>query len=154
MKVNSVKQAAIINMSSKYLVIIIQLIYTAILSRILTPEDYGIVAIINVFVNFFNVLADMGIGSAVIQRQDLGKKEVNSIFTFSCLISVALAFVFMLLSLPISWFYEDNVYLKLGPLLAISVFFQYIKYRTERFVNEGKKVCFGSTQANYCCCSL
>lgn len=123
MKVNSVKQAAIINMSSKYLVIIIQLIYTAILSRILTPEDYGIVAIINVFVNFFNVLADMGIGSAVIQRQDLGKKEVNSIFTFSCLISVALAFVFMLLSLPISWFYEDNVYLKLGPLLAISVFF-------------------------------
>ena len=123
MKVNSVKQAAVVNMTSKYMVIAIQLIYTAILSRILTPEDYGIVAIVNVFVNFFNVLADMGIGSAVIQRQDLEKCEIDSIFTFSCVISVVLAVAFIILSLPIAWFYDDIIYLKLGPLLSISVLF-------------------------------
>lgn len=123
MKASSVKNAAMFNMLSKYAVIVIQIIYTAILSRILTPEDYGIVAIINVFLNFFNVLADMGIGSAVIQRQDLEQHEINGIFTFSCLISVLLAVGFMVLSIPISFFYADNVYLKLGPLLSISVFF-------------------------------
>lgn len=123
MKVNSVKRAAIINMSSKYIVIVIQLIYTAVLSRLLTPEDYGIVAIINVFVNFFNILADMGIGSAIIQWQDLDKEEINSIFTFSCLISILLALFFYALSCPIAMFYDDSVYLKLGPLLSFSVLF-------------------------------
>lgn len=123
MKVNSMKKAAVLNMSSKYIVIIIQLLYTAILSRILSPEDYGIVAIINVFVNFFNILSDMGMGSAIIQHQNLSKKEINSIYTVSCMISLLLALFFILLSMPISIFYNDNIYLRLGPLLSVSVLF-------------------------------
>ena len=50
---SSIKQAAIINAVSKYATVIINLILTAILARILTPEDYGIVAVTTVFTNFF-----------------------------------------------------------------------------------------------------
>ena len=52
----SFKKAVLLNASSKYITVVLQLVYTAILSRILTPAEYGTVAIINVFIVFFNYL--------------------------------------------------------------------------------------------------
>lgn len=49
----SMKKAAMINAFSKYFEIVRQLIFSAILSRLLSPEDYGIVAVVTVFTTFF-----------------------------------------------------------------------------------------------------
>ncbi|HFU3803096.1 TPA: oligosaccharide flippase family protein, partial [Streptococcus suis] len=56
------KKAAIINASGKYSKVILSLIVNAILARILSAEDYGIVAIITVFSTFFTTFSDMGFG--------------------------------------------------------------------------------------------
>ena len=49
----SLKRAAIINAISKYATVIVNLLANAILARILTPKDYGVVAIINFVLNLF-----------------------------------------------------------------------------------------------------
>lgn len=49
----SLKRAAIINAISKYATVIVNLLANAILARILTPKDYGVVAIITLFSTFF-----------------------------------------------------------------------------------------------------
>ena len=64
----SLKKATIINATSKYATVILGLLFSAVLSRLLSPEDYGIVAVVTVFTNFFLLFADMGIGTAVIQN--------------------------------------------------------------------------------------
>ena len=51
----SLKRAAIINAISKYATVIVNLLANAILARILTPKDYGVVAIITLFSTFFSV---------------------------------------------------------------------------------------------------
>ena len=53
----SLKNATIINAIGKYSVVVIQLFVTAILSRILSAEDYGVIAVITVFSTFFSTLS-------------------------------------------------------------------------------------------------
>ena len=105
----SIKRAALINAAGKYSTIILQLIVNAILSRLLSPDDYGIVAVITVFSTFFISLSDMGFGTAVVQRKDLSKEDINGIFTTTIFVAIFLALGFVLLAFPISLFYNDSL---------------------------------------------
>ena len=119
----SIKKAAFISAASKYSSIVLNLAFSAVLARLLTPEDYGIVAVTAVFTTFFTLFADMGIGAGVIQNKELSQDDINSIYTFTVRISVILALAFMAFSFPMSWFYKDPVYVPVGMLLALSLFF-------------------------------
>lgn len=107
----------------KYSNVVIQLLVTAILSRILTPDEYGIVAVVNVFLVFFQMLADFGIGPAIIQNKTLTKKEINSIFGFSLYLALFLGIVFAFLGYPISAFYNNQVYKPISIVLSVTLFF-------------------------------
>lgn len=107
----------------KYSNVVIQLLVTAILSRILTPQEYGIVAVVNVFLIFFQMLADFGIGPAIIQNKQLTKNEIDSIFGFSLYLAVFLGIVFVFLGYPISIFYNNEVYKPISMVLAVCIFF-------------------------------
>ena len=67
---------------AKYSGLLISLVIGAILSRLLTPEEFGIVALVFVFVTFFSLLGNFGLGPAIIQRKDLSASDIRSIFLF------------------------------------------------------------------------
>ncbi|SFC11386.1 polysaccharide transporter, PST family [Alkalibacterium subtropicum] len=117
------KHALFYTAIGKYSIVVVQLLVNAIVSRILTPEEFGIVAAVNIFLVFFQLLADFGIGPAVIQNKDLNTKEVNSIFAFSLYIAFGLAVVFVFLGYPMSLFYGNEVFIPISRILAIAVFF-------------------------------
>ena len=108
---------------SKYANVVIQLVITMVLARILTPEQYGTVAIVTVFSSFFAILADMGVSTAIVQYKDLTKKDFDALFFFSAVLGVGLAAVFCLLSLPISILYSDGELVPLCCLTAVSILF-------------------------------
>lgn len=117
----SLKKATIINATSKYATVILGLLFSAVLSRLLSPEDYGIVAVVTVFTNFFSLFADMGIGTAVIQNKRLSDDDENRIFTFTLYVGIALFVLFSLFSILLVKIYENTVYYVVGPLLGISL---------------------------------
>ncbi|WP_208615623.1 lipopolysaccharide biosynthesis protein [Gottfriedia luciferensis] len=119
----SIKKAAFINFVSRYSNIIIQLLINAVLARLLTPSDYGIVAIISVFISFFSILSDMGFGPAIIQNKELDERDISNIFLFTILVAFVSSIAFILFSYPISMFYNNDVYIGLGRILAIGIFF-------------------------------
>jgi PST family polysaccharide transporter len=119
----SIKKAALITAGSKYSTVILNIIFSAILARILTPGDYGVVAIVGVFTSFFGVLSNMGLGTSVIQYKELSSVQINHIYSFSLFVSFFLAIIFALLSIPISLIYNNNAYLTICSILSISVFF-------------------------------
>ncbi len=119
----SIKKAVLINAASKYLVILFSIIFNAILARIVTPNEFGVVAVMTVFTNFFGVLADMGIGTAVVQDKALSEHDINHIFSFTIYIGMLLSIVFMGLSVLISCFYSNNIYIPLGSMLCVSILF-------------------------------
>jgi PST family polysaccharide transporter len=119
----SIRKAALINAVSKYTTVILNIFFTAILSRILSPRDYGVVAIVGVFISFFTILSDMGLGTAVIQFKEISDSEINHIYSFTFFLSIVLSIFFALLSFPISLFYNNNAYTPICCILAFSVFF-------------------------------
>ncbi|GEK88386.1 polysaccharide transporter, PST family [Alkalibacterium putridalgicola] len=127
MKINnqttSIKEATIINFLGKYTHVIIQIIYGAILSRILGPEDFGIVAVVTVFTSLFTLIANMGIGPAIIQNTDINDNDINSLFSVTIYIGLIMSLFFAFFSGPISIFYSNTVYIPIGILLSFSLFF-------------------------------
>lgn len=122
----------------KYSNVIISLIVNAILSRILTPGEYGVVAVVNVFLVFFQMLADFGIGPAIIQNKSLDNKDIQSIFSFTIILSVVLALLFMLLGYPISIFYNSDVYVPISMLLGICILFYTLSVVPQAIIQKRK----------------
>ncbi|MFL2100993.1 lipopolysaccharide biosynthesis protein [Desemzia sp. FAM 23989] len=120
---NDFKKGIFFSALGKYSNVVIQLIVNAVLSRILTPEDYGIVAVVNVFLIFFQMLVDFGIGPAIIQNKTLDKNDIKNIFAFSIYLAIFLGILFMFLGYPISIFYQDDVYIPISIILGICVVF-------------------------------
>ena len=107
----------------KYSNIFISLIVSAVLARLISPAEFGVVAIVLIFVTFFNLLSDFGIGPAIIQNKDLDEHDVKSIFSFSILLGVFFSLVFFLGAPLIASFYKNPALLNITRLLSLSILF-------------------------------
>jgi lipopolysaccharide exporter len=74
------------------------LLTTSILARLLTKEDFGLVAIAIIAINYLSVVKDLGLGLALIQRRDDIDEAANTVFT----INAILGFILSLLVIPIA----------------------------------------------------
>lgn len=135
----SMKQAMLINATGKYIKILLSIVVNAILARILSPDDYGVVAVITVFSVFFATFSDMGFGPAIIQKKDLSKEDIDNIFSFTVYVSFCLMVIFAVLSFPIAVFYADRVYIGLGQMLSVSLLFNALNMVPNGILNRDKR---------------
>ncbi|MCP4971722.1 MAG: lipopolysaccharide biosynthesis protein, partial [Arcobacter sp.] len=99
-------------------------IISAILARLLTPKEYGTVAIILIFTSFFGLLSSIGIGPAIVQNKSLSKSDIKSIFTFTLFFGIILSIIFYLFSPVIASYYENEVLINLARLMSLTIIFQ------------------------------
>ncbi|MGX7105678.1 lipopolysaccharide biosynthesis protein [Globicatella sanguinis] len=121
--IENFKKGILYTAIAKYSNVVIQLLTTSILSRILTPEEYGVIAVVNVFIIFFQMLADFGIGPAIIQSNILNKNDINNLFGLTIVVGLIISVIFAFLGIPISYIYNDQRYIFICVLLSISLFF-------------------------------
>lgn len=125
---------------AKYSGIVISLLVTGILSRLLSPKDFGVVAIATVIIGFFSIFTDMGISPAIIQHKDLSKRDLSEIFSLTILMGVILSGLFFSASWVIAKWYNSPILSILCQLLSINLFFASITivpgalfYRNKQF---------------------
>lgn len=68
---------------------VLQIIASIVLARLLTPEDFGLVAIITVLTSFAPFLIDFGLGDATTQKDKITPSQVSTLFWLSSGIGVA-----------------------------------------------------------------
>jgi PST family polysaccharide transporter len=83
-----------------------QFIITAILAHLLSPNDFGLLAMAAVFINFGMIFNEMGISSALIQKQDTCDRHYYSAFWLNVVIGIALTLIFVAISPLIAGFYK------------------------------------------------
>jgi len=75
--------------------LLMQILISAILARLLTPSDFGLIAMVTVFSSFVAIFADLGLTSAIIQKQEISEEALSSTFWISvglgALLTIALA---------------------------------------------------------------
>ena len=56
---------------------LIHFVVTLILARLLTPESFGTVAILMIFISLSRIFVDGGFGCALVQRKDIGLLQIS-----------------------------------------------------------------------------
>lgn len=115
---NDLKKGLIYSFIGKYSNIIVFLIINSILSRLISPEEYGILAIVMTFITFFSNLLEMGWGAAIIQKEKISEKFICSVFYMNIILSLLTGIIFYLFSYYfISNYYNNLIYRVLGKYL-------------------------------------
>lgn len=70
---------------------LMQLVYSAVMARLLEPADFGLVAAALISLRFVSYLSTLGIGSAVVQRDELSADEASASFKLSLLLGLSTA---------------------------------------------------------------
>lgn len=109
--------------ATKYSGILVSLLVTGILARLLSPIDFGVVAVATVFIVFFSLLGDMGIGPAIIQFKQLSRDDFRSIFGVSFWMALVLALIFFAVAPLISGFYNQIILVDICRWLSLQIFF-------------------------------
>lgn len=94
--------------SERFFTQIVSFIISLILARILLPEEYGIIAMVNVFIVIANVFATSGFSSALIQKKDANDKDFSTMFYCSLVLSLILYFLIFMIAPLISKFYDEQ----------------------------------------------
>lgn len=96
------------------------LVNTAILARILTPEDFGLVTIGALFVGLFNELTNINLTSALISIRDVDRKDYDSAFSLQILRGIILGGLIAAAAWPVSLFYDEPRLVEIMLCLAFS----------------------------------
>lgn len=71
----------------------VSFVVSMVLARILMPEDYGAVAIINIFISIADVFLSSGLNTSLIQKRDADDLDFSTIFYLNLGLSLALYLV-------------------------------------------------------------
>ncbi len=101
----------------------VQFIIQIVLARILSPNDYGIIALIMVFIALANVFVQSGFNTALIQKKEADEEDFSSVFYVSLLIA-GILYIILFISAPIiSKFYRLPQLINIIRVLSITLFF-------------------------------
>jgi O-antigen/teichoic acid export membrane protein len=101
---------------------ILSFIISVILARILSPGDFGLIGMVLVFTGFAQIFSEFGLGTALIQKQDLKENHLSSIFWINILIGIIITIFMILISPLLASFYHQYI-LKQIIIFIAPVFF-------------------------------
>lgn len=92
-----------------------------VLARLLTPEEYGLIGLITIFISVFNSIVDSGFSNALIRKNDVEDKDFNTAFITNLVISIILYALLYVCSPAISRFFTQPQLVSLTRVMGVVV---------------------------------
>lgn len=134
-------RGAVVMMTSQVLKALLQIASTVALARLLTPDDFGVLAMAATVMNFVMIFNDLGLSQATIQREHLTGSQVTTLFWLNVLFSLGLMLIVIALAPPLALLYHEprltevTMALSVGFLLTgLSVQSEALLKRQMRFI--------------------
>lgn len=87
---NSVFEGMVVTYAGKILGQVVSLVVSIVLARILMPDDYGVIAVVMIFLNIVDVFITDGFGNAIIQKKEVTELDYSTVRDFSVVFSLML----------------------------------------------------------------
>lgn len=100
----------------------IQFFVSIILARLLSPEEYGIIAIVMVFILLANVFVESGFNTALIQKKDADEVDFSSVLYLSLGVATILYGIIFITAPFIASFYDQPILVKVLRILSVTLF--------------------------------
>ena len=99
----------------------ISLVLSIIIARIISPDDYGLIAMVQVFTSFFQIFIDGGFANALIQKKNRTDIDYQTAFLFNLAVAVLLYFVLFFCAPLIAGFYGEPQLTTLTRVVALNL---------------------------------
>ena len=86
---------------------VITIAATAVMARLLKPSDYGLIGMVAFFTNFVAMFKDLGLSVATIQKSEVSREQVSTLFWLNVAFSIAITVLTIALAPLVAWFYGD-----------------------------------------------
>jgi O-antigen/teichoic acid export membrane protein len=93
---------------SQLIRIAVQMASVVILSRLLAPSDFGLVASVTPVIGFVSMFQDLGYGQAIVQRTEISQEQISSVFWTTAALGILCAVITIVASPAVAWFYHDQ----------------------------------------------
>lgn len=100
---------------------VLQFAQIAILARLLTPADFGLIALVVAIIAFLQVFADAGISNAIIHYQDIAQEQLSSLYWLNVCVSAVLALTLVAISHRVAAWYQQPPLQYLLMLAAVTL---------------------------------
>lgn len=94
---------------------------TLVLARLLVPADFGLLALATITIGLFGLLRDLGLGSALVVRQDLTREDQGTVFTLMLVAGTLMAAMIAALSPVAAAAFEEPRLNDILPVLTLSL---------------------------------
>ena len=91
------------------------------MARFLTPDDYGLVGMVTVFIAIAQSLIDCGFSQALIQKQNRTNIDNTTVFYFNIVIGFIIYLLFFFSAPLIALFYKENVLTAITRIISLSI---------------------------------
>ncbi|MBR5176823.1 MAG: lipopolysaccharide biosynthesis protein [Bacteroidales bacterium] len=98
-------------------------VVSVVLARMLSPDDFGVIAMTYIFMNIANVLVDCGLGSSLVQKKETDDLDINSVFYFSMGVSVFLYLLLFICAPMIARLYHNVLLVEIIRVLGLGLLF-------------------------------
>jgi len=102
---------------------VVQFIIQIILARLLLPEDYGVIAIVTIFITIANVFVQSGFNTALIQKKKIDDLDLSSVFYLSLFVAILLYILLFFTAPFIASFYSQPILVPVFRVLSITMLF-------------------------------
>src|SRR4051812_24869894 len=83
------------------------LIVFIVLGRLLSPADFGLVALAGVFIGFVNVFSDFGLSTYLVQARTIDQRVISTVFWAGLALSTGLALLVCLAARPVAAIFDE-----------------------------------------------
>lgn len=119
----------------------INTISVIILARLLTPTDFGLVAMVASIAGIFGIFRDLGISDITVQAAELNQTQVSTLFWVSAIFNAAIAILLIACSPLISKFYREPRLIGIAIIYSLS--FIFVGLSTQHFALFKRSMRFG-----------
>ena len=131
---------------------IIGFVGNVLVARILMPEDYGLVAMVSIFITLCMNFTDAGFNDGLIRKRDCDKYDIGTVATYNITVAIILYAVMYLLAPFIAHFFGKNELVEVTRVLAIGVILK--AFTLSGFVQLSKSLRFKTITIINISCSI
>jgi PST family polysaccharide transporter len=112
-------RAGAVTVVSHTLRFVITIAATGVMARLLKPSDYGLIGMVAFFTYFVALFKDLGLSVATIQKSEVTREQVSTLFWLNVAVSVAITVLMIALAPFVSWFYGDQRLMSITVVTAL-----------------------------------
>jgi O-antigen/teichoic acid export membrane protein len=124
-------RGGMLNLTSQSAQFLIQSVATVVLARLLTPADFGLVAMVSTVTGLGQAFADLGLSEATIQRKEISQDQVSALFWINAAIGLGLMLITVVLAPVLARFYRESRILNITLLVSLTFLFGGLKVQPD-----------------------